>query len=61
MDEESKDLEARIAYLEENVIKDDIDNRGICTGIPVMSKKDYIATGIFALICFIFIIIGGLV
>ena len=59
MDEESKDLEARIAYLEENVIKDDIDNRGI--SIPVMSKKDYIATGIFALICFIFIIIGGLV
>ena len=41
MDEESKDLEARIAYLEENVIKDDIDNRGI--PIPVMSKKDYMA------------------
>ena len=56
-----KELEKRIDYLEENVIKDDIDDRGIRTGIPVMSKKDYILTGIFAVVCLILIILGGLI
>lgn len=58
---EDKDLELekRIKYLEENVIKDDIDNRGIRTGIPTMTKKDYIWTGIFAVVCLILVIIGG--
>ena len=56
-----EELLRRIEYLEENVIKDDIDNRGIRTGIPVMTKKDYILTGIFAAVCLIFIIVGVLV
>ena len=59
MDQKDLELEKRIEYLEENVIKDDIDNRGIRTGIPAMTKKDYILTGIFAAICLILIIIGG--
>ena len=53
------ELEKRVSYLEENVIKDDIDNRGIRTGIPTMTKKDYIMTGIFAAICLIIIIVGA--
>ncbi len=56
-----EELLKRIEYLEENVIKDDIDNRGIRTGIPVMTKKDYILTGIFAAVCLILIIVGVLV
>ncbi len=56
-----EELLRRIEYLEENVIKDDIDNRGIRTGIPVMTKKDYILTGIFAAVCLILIIVGVLV
>lgn len=56
----NEELEERIEFLEENVIKDDIDDRGIRTGIPVMEKKDYIVTGIFAGICLILIIIGGI-
>ena len=59
MDQKDLELEKRIEYLEENVIKDDIDNRGIRTGIPAMTKKDYILTGIFAAVCLILIIIGG--
>ncbi len=59
MNEKDEELEKRIEYLEENVIKDDIDNRGIRTGIPAMTKKDYILAGIFASICFILVIIGG--
>ena len=59
MNEKDEELEKRIEYLEENVIKDDIDNRGIRTGIPAMTKKDYIITGICAAICLILIIIGG--
>ncbi|MBR6404488.1 MAG: hypothetical protein IKS48_14005 [Eubacterium sp.] len=54
-----QELENRIEYLEENVIKDDIDNRGIRTGIPTMTKKDYILAGIFAAVCLVLIIIGG--
>ena len=61
MDEKDRELEKRIDYLEENVIKDDIDDRGIRTGIPVMSKRDYILTGIFAAVCLILIIVGGLI
>lgn len=61
MEEKDRELEKRIDYLEENVIKDDIDDRGIRTGIPVMSKKDYILTGIFAVVCLILIILGGLI
>ena len=61
MDEKDRELEKRIEYLEENVIKDDIDDRGIRTGIPVMSKRDYILTGIFAAVCLIIIIVGGLI
>ncbi|MCR5214085.1 MAG: hypothetical protein K6E10_06690 [Eubacterium sp.] len=56
---EDKELEKRIEYLEENVIKDDIDNRGITTGIPTMKKKDYIIAGVFAAVCLIIVIIGG--
>ena len=56
-----EELLRRIEYLEENVIKDDIDNRGIRTGIPVMTKKDYILTGVFAAVCLILIIVGVLV
>ena len=58
---EDKDfeLEKRIKYLEENVIKDDIDDRGIRTGIPTMTKKDYILAGVFAAACLILVIIGG--
>ena len=56
-----EELLKRIEYLEENVIKDDIDNRGIRTGIPVMTKKDYILTGVFAAVCLILIIVGVLV
>jgi len=59
MDEKNLELEKRIEYLEENVIKDDIDDRGIRTGIPAMKKKDYIIAGIFAAICLILIILGG--
>ena len=59
MNEKDEELEKRIEYLEENVIKDDIDNRGIRTGIPAMTKKDYILAGIFAAICLILVIIGG--
>ena len=59
MNEKDEELEKRIEYLEENVIKDDIDNRGIRTGIPTMTKKDYILAGIFAAICLILVIIGG--
>lgn len=59
MNEKDEELEKRIEYLEENVIKDDIDNRGIRTGIPAMTKKDYIFAGIFAAICLILVIIGG--
>lgn len=59
MNEKDEELEKRIEYLEENVIKDDIDNRGIRTGIPAMTKKDYILAGVFAAICLILVIIGG--
>lgn len=59
MNEKDEELEKRIEYLEENVIKDDIDNRGIRTGIPAMTKKDYILAGIFTAICLILVIIGG--
>ena len=59
MNEKDEELEKRIEYLEENVIKDDIDNRGIRTGTPAMTKKDYILAGIFAAICLILVIIGG--
>lgn len=59
IEEKDLELEKRIEYLEENVIKDDIDNRGIRTGIPTMTKKDYIWTGIFAVVCLILVIIGG--
>lgn len=59
MEEKNQELEKRIEYLEENVIKDDIDDRGITTGIPAMTKKDYIITGICVAICLILIIIGG--
>ena len=59
MNEKDEELEKRIEYLEENVIKDDIDNRGIRTGITAMTKKDYILAGIFAAICLILVIIGG--
>ncbi len=61
MEQKDQELEKRIEYLEENVIKDDIDDRGIRTGIPVMTKKDYIITGIFAAICLILIIVGVMV
>ena len=61
MEKYDQELEKRIEYLEENVIKDDIDNRGIRTGIPAMTKKDYIVTGIFAAICLILIIVGVMV
>ena len=61
MEQQDQELEKRIEYLEENVIKDDIDDRGIRTGIPVMTKKDYIITGIFAAICLILIIVGVMV
>ena len=59
IEEKDLELEKRIEYLEENVIKDDIDNRGIRTGILTMTKKDYIWTGIFAVVCLILVIIGG--
>ena len=58
MDKVDQDLVKRIEYLEENVIKDDIDNRGIRTGIPTMTGKDYILTAVFAAICLILIIVG---
>ena len=61
MDKYDKELEKRIEYLEENVIKDDIDDRGITTGIPAMTNKDFIATGILAAVCLILIIVGVMV
>ncbi len=61
MDRKDQELEERIRYLEENVIKDDIDDRGIRTGIPAMTKKDYIITGCIIVICLIGLLLGGLV
>ncbi|MCR4691718.1 MAG: hypothetical protein K5739_10270 [Lachnospiraceae bacterium] len=56
---QERELEERIRYLEENVIKEDIDQRGITTGIPFMKKKDYYVVALFAAVCLILIIVGG--
>ena len=61
MEKYDQELEKRIEYLEENVIKDDIDDRGIRTGIPAMKKKDYIVMGIFAAICLLMMLVGVMV
>ena len=58
MEKNDQELVKRIEYLEENVIRDDYDDRGIRTGIPAMTRKDYILTGIFAVICLILIVVG---
>ena len=58
MEKNDQELEKRIEYLEENVIRDDYDDRGIRTGIPPMTRKDYILTGVFAVICLILIVVG---